>query len=63
VPHEGEAFSWEEFLRRSAVPTLLDGFREFLGRLDAERVEQFNQPTPADEWVDLSALITAGLGQ
>jgi hypothetical protein len=62
VQHEGEDFSWNVFLTSSAVPTLLGGFREFLGRLDAERAEQFNQPEPDMVRIDLVEVITAAIG-
>jgi hypothetical protein len=62
VQHEGEDFTWNVFLTSSAVPTLLGGFREFLGRLDAERAEQFNQPKPDIVRIDLGGVITATIG-
>jgi hypothetical protein len=62
VQHEGEDFSWLAFLQRDAVPTLLGGFRDFLGRLDAELVERFNQPTTDHERIDLAAVITTMIG-
>src|SRR5680860_965540 len=62
VQHVGEDFSWNVFLTSSAEPTLLGGFREFLGRLDAERAEQFNQPRPDMVRIDLVEVITATIG-
>lgn len=61
VQRGGEDFSWERFLRTTAVPTLLVGVLEFLGRLDAEMIERFNQPTPDIERADLMEVIRAVL--
>jgi hypothetical protein len=62
VQHEGTDFRWDEFLTGTAIPTLLRGFREFLRRLEPDRLEQFNQPGLDVERIDFDAVITAHLG-
>jgi hypothetical protein len=52
-------------LARTAIrgtQSLLGGFREFLGQLDAERAEQFKQPKPHSPRIDLVEEITATIG-
>jgi hypothetical protein len=63
VQREATDFNWYAFLTSTAVPTLLGGFREFLGRLDADRMEQFAQPGPGEATMDLVADITRLIGQ
>jgi len=63
VQRDDRAFRWDDFLRTAAVPTLLDGFREFLGRLGPEEAERFNQPGPDIQRMDLVAEITRMIGQ
>jgi hypothetical protein len=62
VQRDNTAFEWGDFLARDAVPILLDGFREFLDRLEPERVEQFNQPKSDEPRIDIAATITAVIG-
>ena len=62
VQREGEDFTWREFLRSTAVPTLLGGIVEFLDRLDSDWVERFNQPRPEMPRMDLAAEIAALIG-
>jgi hypothetical protein len=62
VQRNDDNFRWEEFLKRTAVPTLLDGFREFVGRLDADMVARFNQPSQEVPRIDLLAAITTLIG-
>jgi len=62
VQRDDENFSWYEFLTGTAVPTLLGGFGEFLGRLDSDRVQQFNQARPNGlPRIDLAAKVTSVL--
>jgi len=62
APHQGDAFNWLSFLQNDAVPTLLNGFRIFLGALTDERREQFNRPTRVVVRLDLIAEITLLIG-
>jgi hypothetical protein len=62
VQHDDEVFEWGDFLARDAVPILLDGFREFIGRLEPERAEQFNRPKSDEPRIDIAARITVLVG-
>jgi hypothetical protein len=62
VQRDDSAFAWDNFLRTAAVPTLLDGFREFLGRLGPADAERFRQPQPDAPRIDLVAEITRMIG-
>ncbi|MCU0311359.1 MAG: hypothetical protein MUE36_10500 [Acidimicrobiales bacterium] len=60
VQHDGEDFTWKMFLDDSAVPVLLEGFRDFLSKIPAERLAQFNRVHTEDGSVviiDLDARI------
>jgi hypothetical protein len=62
--HDGKPFRWDDFLNDTAVPTLLGGFREFLAKLPAERLAQFNRVVDDDGTVvilDLDAMIAEAL--
>jgi hypothetical protein len=62
VQHDGEDFTWREFLTRSAVPTLLAGFLEFLDRLDPELRQRFDRPQGGEQ-VTLTDAINLVLGR
>ena len=62
VQRDDSDFRWDEFLRRAAVPNLLDGFREFLSKLDPETAERFNKTRPGTSRTDLVAVITDIVG-
>jgi hypothetical protein len=62
VQRDDRSFQWDDFLRSTAVPTLLRGFRDFLRRLDPVMVERFRRPKPELAHIDLDAVITAIIG-
>jgi hypothetical protein len=62
VQRDDKDFSWEEFFTRDPVPILLDGFRDFLGQLDAHWVAQFIQPKPTEPRIDLVTEINDLIG-
>jgi uncharacterized protein YuzE len=63
VQRDDRAFRWDDYLRDTAVPTLLRGFRKFLGDVPPQLAERFNQPRSDVTRIDLISEITRLVGR